>query len=525
MGVTPMLGQQRQSDAPRGVAGRRIRKGATQPTHPTARPAFRLTITPTGRYVGDRVASGFAVLLSKRTPTAVALLGREAKLRPTQQNQGLSIADDRAVFDPKTGEIVGAMDGTRVCPLSDRQTARVERYRLLDVLNRAFRHVPLPGKVAERGKRAPVAWRFGDCHRTMISAHASVHRDVATSHAHFGQLQTCANPWLCPVCSARIAQHRATELRTGVNAALAHGWSVCMLTLTVPHTARDSIGDLVPRLGIALQKFWRGRDMDNYRKRVGIIGHVRSFEIKFSRTGNGWHPHFHILVFSRRPISHGGICIDRDWLSQRWIDSAKSAGLGEPDPEIGLTVQDGSAAGQYISKMGSDGEILNDYYGRPIRWDLSDEIAGGYKKNRDGGMTPFGLIAFYDELRRAGDTGASLVRQLLIEFAHAVRGLSPLRWSRGLRDALGLGTEKTDAEIMDEQSRAATVLALLVRSEWSAIVRGGHRPTVLALAEAGFDEMTAYVWELMGGGSLGYPLDSYRAAVLRRVAVAQGDPP
>jgi len=36
--------------------------------------------------------------------------------------------------------------------------------------------------------------------------------------AGFGSLQTCGSPWVCPVCSAKIAAERRNELARGVEA-------------------------------------------------------------------------------------------------------------------------------------------------------------------------------------------------------------------------------------------------------------------------------------------------------------------
>lgn len=485
-GAPGMPSQRPLFEAPGAVAGRLPDYASTQATPPTAKPS---------------------VAVSAASPALD--LGTIAKLRTPSEIQRLTLTSDGVAVDSETGEVLGSVDaGLRLSAVPDRQSARVERYRLLDALRRAFRGAPLP-PLAIRGKRAPVAWRFADCHRTMVSAHVSLHQDSATRHVHYGALQTCANPWLCPVCSARISQHRAGELRQGVTAALAQSLTVSMLTLTVPHSLRDSISDLVPRLSDALQRFWRGETMTRIRKAHGIVGQVRSFEIKYG--AHGWHPHFHVLVFSRRPLKP-----IRDDLSARWISSAVAAGLSAPHPEIGLTVQDGSAAGEYISKMGSDGEVLT-ASGSVVRWDVSDEMTKGVFKER-GGLTPFQLIAAYDAARREGRLAdASIARRLLIEFAHAVRGLAPIRWSRGLRDLLGLSAELTDQEVMEAQDRAASLLGLLVRAEWVMLLRSGHRATFLALAEGDFLAALKFLFDLMmSTGRYWYSFDEYQEAFFKR---------
>jgi len=75
----------------------------------------------------------------------------------------------------------------------------------------------------------------------------------------------------------------------------------------------------------------------------------------------------------------------------------------------------------------------------------------------------------------------------------AFRGRHQLQWSRGCRDALGLGAELTDLELATlPEDRLSLVLAALTDREWRAVrglnrqgaavvaCRGGHGARVAA---------------------------------------------
>ncbi|WP_442604595.1 hypothetical protein, partial [Neptunomonas phycophila] len=80
---------------------------------------------------------------------------------------------------------------------------------------------------------------------------------------------------------------------------------------------------------------------------------------------NGWHPHFHILIFSKSPLpstnfkgKKRSVVLHEQsdewiWILERWKSICVRVGLSSPN-EFGLDIQDGSQAGEYISKFGGD---------------------------------------------------------------------------------------------------------------------------------------------------------------------------
>jgi len=54
-------------------------------------------------------------------------------------------------------------------------------------------------------------------------------------------IATCASPWACLSCAAKIRAQRALEIDHVTKAHLAAGGGVTFITLTFPHELRDTL--------------------------------------------------------------------------------------------------------------------------------------------------------------------------------------------------------------------------------------------------------------------------------------------
>ncbi|MCF1438276.1 MAG: hypothetical protein LPD71_05875, partial [Shewanella sp.] len=167
------------------------------------------------------------------------------------------------------------------------------------------------------------------------------------------------------------------------------------------------------------------------------------------------------------------------WFSERWARMAVKAGLSMPN-QYGLDIRDGSAAGEYISKYGSDSEILTTKLGQSLTWDFADEaVKGGIKQGKQGSLTPFGILqkAIYDSDNPSWP-------RLFLEFARATKGKALLRWSKGLRSALGICDEElSDQEVVDKAEEDSDLIAILTSPEWKAVLKAGVRAELLNHAD------------------------------------------
>lgn len=305
-------------------------------------------------------------------------------------------------------------------------------------------------------------------------------REDGSASAFFRGLETCSSVWLCPVCSARISERRALDLHAAVKAAEALGWVVCLVTLTFAHRLDDRLRATLQRFGKAIGYAHSGRDWKLARDRFGWFGSVRAFEV--THGGNGWHPHAHELWFfpPGTDVEAFG-----EVYGARWLRALEHAGLSGNDHAFRLDVAHGSIA-QYVAK-----------YGREPRWGPGRELAkSAHKRGRSASLSPFQLLSLSAE----GFNGATV---LFREYAHAVKGRRQLQWSPGLRAALSLDAEESDAQANAAAEAApAEVVCSLTPRQWYQVYFNDAEASVLLLAAAGDGAaVLAYVDRLWAPGA------------------------
>lgn len=305
------------------------------------------------------------------------------------------------------------------------------------------------------------------CLRARIEANSGVQVWKSKEHktAHYGGLQTCGSVWACPVCAAKIAERRRSEIVMAMEQHRATGGAVQLLTLTTPHTRHDKLSELLEMQSKALQGFLRDKSVKKVFSEMGYIGQIRAWEGTHGRKGanNGWHPHFHFLQFVKfagHPAS-----LD-DWkmrLYVRWSVYCQKAGLGTPSFSHGIDLQDGSFADRYVSK-----------------WGLEDEMTKAHiKRAKEGGETPFDLL-------RAclADPEDHQAAYLFREFVTCFKGKRQLSWSNGLKARFYLD-DKTDEELAAEKEERAYLLGQITVDQWRDVLKVKARAIVLELASYG----------------------------------------
>ena len=382
----------------------------------------------------------------RRTLPAAAVLGIDAKYKHT---------------DVETGEITDPMEG------------RIQRFILQSIVRRL-----LPKS------------RTNNCLRVRQKGQQiQVLKSVEHGTASYGGLQTCGSVWQCPVCAAKISERRRAEVLAAMTAWKAQGGTVNMLTLTCPHQRSDDLAELLVKQAKALNYFWKDRQAKAVFYEMGTVGHIKATEGTHGRLSpynNGWHPHYHILLFnSLEPhLTRYKTLLGEqmtDWqvrLYLRWANACKLAGLGEPSYQHGLKLDDGSKADRYISK-----------------WGLEDEITKGHTKKAISGETPFDLLRALQ-----ADPTDRQAAALFIEFATVFKGKRQLRWSKGLKARFAV-EEKTDDELTEEKDDFAQVLGQLTIEQWRDVLAvEGRGPLLSAAARGGWPSVAAYLIEIKGKG-------------------------
>lgn len=330
--------------------------------------------------------------------------------------------------------------GHKLKPLVDPRQARADRFALKSVVNGIM----------------PTS-RTSKCMRWRVPKQSvEVWQSAEHKKAHYKGVQMCASVWCCPVCSAKISERRRAELQGAVATAKAMGWQVLMLTLTVPHALGDDLHDMLDRMMAAWRYCSSSRMGKAARAAIDLKGTIRALEVTHGQ--NGWHPHFHVLLFVP-----GNVTVQRvqDEFTPLWLHACESKGLPRPSALRGVRVDDGSYAAAYASK-----------------WGLESEMTKGHsKQGRNGGRTPFDLLRGI-----LSDRSDKRSVALFLAFAEAFKGRRQLYWSQGLKEALGVA-DLADDELVEVDDDESTLLAQLTDEQWRAVKATRNEASLLTVAE------------------------------------------
>lgn len=323
------------------------------------------------------------------------------------------------------------------------ETVRLVRYALLDAVQKL-----LPKE------------RVKSCLRCRIDKNipVSVKYNVGTKKAHYGNLQRCGSVWCCPNCAPKITEQRKNEIKQAVER---HKGGLYMLTLTIPHYMGDNLKMLLLGFRGALKRFFSGtRKAKAIWLDMGKIGHIKALEVTWGQ--NGWHPHYHILIFTEKELPQN---YDTTSLVELWQNSCRLAKLPIPNAKYGLDFREGEYS-EYVTKWG---------------WNIESEMTKGHlKKGRGSNWSAWDLLKYYafgtgvDDFERYG--------KLFQEFALCFKGSRQLDWSRGLKTMFGVG-EKTDEQIADETHKNAEQIFDLDREFWRLICKYQRKADFLHCVE------------------------------------------
>lgn len=288
---------------------------------------------------------------------------------------------------------------------------------------------------------------------------------------HYANLMTCRNVWVCPICNRKITERRRVELVQGVNNWRAKGGGVLLLTLTVPHYAQQRLAPVLGGISHARKLMLNRKPWKKMKTTLGIVGDVCALEV--THGANGWHPHFHVLVFTRLPFTSSSLPSIEVMILDQWKKACITAGLPEPNRH-GVSVEDGSKAAAYATK-----------------WGLEHEMTKGHiKRGREGGKT------VSDMLQDFLDTKSPVAASLFKEFAEAFKGKKQLHWSVGLRDLVGLNEEATDEELADKQEEDAALFAEIPLELWRVVLVRDRRAQLLEICRQGQNALWEWLMDI-----------------------------
>jgi hypothetical protein len=276
--------------------------------------------------------------------------------------------------------------------------------------------------------------------------------------ARFGNLQTCGSVWACPICSSRISEIRRQELNHALAWARSQVVPVVpvMLTLTMRHTRADRLDDVLAVIKEAKRRFRQSKAWRRFKS--SLVGSITATELTHGR--NGWHPHFHELLFVSAASENDAVELVEE-LRSEWRRSLEKFGFTAG--RAGFDVRGAAAAGNYVSKFGA-----------------AEELAlSGAKKGREGQRTPAQLLA-------AAADGDDHAAALWAVYARAFRGKRQLVWSDGFKQLINLEEMSDEAAAAQEELPDDELIHFFKKEYWALLMRlRVSRAGMLEAAERG----------------------------------------
>lgn len=230
----------------------------------------------------------------------------------------------------------------------------------------------------------------------------------------------CKNTFCCPTCTAIMMQKYRAKIASAIDMLYKDNFGF-MFTLTIPHWKFMSCRETMEILRNTWNYFRKksfNKEWHPYQlfdKEVPIVHHVKVLEHTWGKE-NGWHPHYHGIMWTPRGKEHRVL----DWeerLDKFWIKTAKRETLKywkkyqlhQKVLEKGETYEQLVERMYDLSKSARDGKIVQGLvFSRDSRgqlrevhtgdylcgWGADNEVTGniGRKASHNGHYTPYQIL-------------------------------------------------------------------------------------------------------------------------------------
>lgn len=303
-----------------------------------------------------------------------------------------------------------------------------------------------------------------------------------TGHHAYRNLRRCASAMVCPVCGAALRYLRGRELQEIGEKMIPAGYSYAFVTFTARHTIATDFRAFVKGFQAAQRKmraFWAWKKLE---KLYGIRFAMRTVEVTDDNpylTGpkSGFHFHAHVVLWVDHVLTpEEGEALQAE-IGRLWRRALEKVGL-EASQERGLTLELPRTKNGVLDTAEAMRGVV--HY---LCKQFADEMTGDCRKSGRAGRR----ISIWELQRMAAAEKDPEMRRKLWRrwqvYAEAVKGLSFLQLTPGLRDFCGLGKEKTDDELL--QGIAGEPVRTISNEEFSWVVLQAGQGKLLRKADEG----------------------------------------
>jgi len=297
--------------------------------------------------------------------------------------------------------------------------------------------------------------------------------NTQSGKAFYGNLETCKSIWVCPVCASKISERRRIELTEGLTTSRDAGHHHLLASYTVSHHLGDTLEYVASGMNDAFRRLKSGKSWQLFKQRHGWIGDIKSTEMTYG--ANGWHFHFHqLIILDHKPTSQE-LWKFKNELKTRW--------------QSALNQRQFYASWSHGLDIRETDDCIVDYVQKVGNWTVEHELTKqSVKTGKTKGRTPVQILIDYAEDGLISD--ADLFR----EYALLTYRKNQLQWSKGLRNQLDLGEEKSDDDLMDEKEEPAILLANLSSEDWDMLGELQLVGHALLLARTAYSEENLSIW-------------------------------
>lgn len=293
----------------------------------------------------------------------------------------------------------------------------------------------------------------------------------------YRNIRRCASAMVCPVCGAAIRFKRGQELRAIGGKMITAGYSYAFVTFTARHFLTTDLSAFVKNFQAAYRRMKSGKAWQKLKARYGLSFEMRTIEVTDDNPylpgpRSGFHFHAHtVLLLDHDPLTiENGKDLELE-IGRLWRAALGKVGL-EASEDRGVVLELPRTKGGVLDKTEAMQGVVH-YLCKQI----ADEMTSDHRKSGRKGRR----ISIWELQRMAAETGDKRLWQRWQEYAEAVKGLSFLRLTPGLRDFCGLGREKTDEELL--QGIAGETVRTISNEEFFWVVKQSGQGKLLRKAD------------------------------------------